>query len=192
MQPGRQRTLNDLVASWRWTARTANVANLRATDNLNWRNFALGGASAMLGAIVGLGIFATLQEGTKYLAVRLAAGGVALLAGGLAGLWKYLEYGTRAKKHESASRAYGNLVRRLDLELECTNPMTCEVARALREAMDAIDNDAPNVSPLVWIWAVDGVRKEREAQEQREPIDASTINRGAMSRIQRLWARLFK
>jgi hypothetical protein len=193
MQGGRQQTLNDLVVSWRWTARTANVANLRATDNLNWRNFALGGASATLGAIVALGIFATLQEGTKHLWVRLAAGAVAFLAAGLAGLWKYLDYGTRARRHESTSRAYGNLVRRIDLELECTNPMTCEVAQTLRAEMDAIDNDAPNVSPLVWHWAVDSVCQERATRgHNRELIDASTINRGAVSRMQRLWTRLFK
>src|SRR5438128_9554757 len=113
--------MNELLSSWRWTARTANVANLRATDTLNSRNFALGGTSAVLGAIVGLGIFATLQEGAVHLWIRIVAGGVAFLAAGSAGLWKYLKYGPRVEAHQTASREYGNLVRRIDLELKCAS-----------------------------------------------------------------------
>jgi hypothetical protein len=185
--------MDELLISWRWIARTANVANLRATDSLSWRNFALGGISATLGAIVGLGIFATLQEGTVHLWVRLVAGGVAFLAAGLAGLWKYLEYGSRAKAHEKASRAYGNLVRRIDLELECATPITCAIATDIRTALDKIDEESPNVAPLVWTWATEGVTQERRAREQNKPIvDASTINRGAISRLRRLWSLLFK
>jgi hypothetical protein len=185
--------MNDLLISWRWTARTANVANLRATDTLSWRNFALGGTSATLGAIVGLGIFATLQEGAHHLWVRLAAGGVAFLAAGLGALWKYLKYPSRVEEHQKASRQYGDLVREIDLELECVAPITCPVADRIRKTMDEIDDAAPNVSPLIWIWAVEGVAQERKAQEQNEPpIDASTVNRGAVSRVRRLWSRLFK
>jgi hypothetical protein len=185
--------MNELVSSWRWTARTANVANLRATDSLRWRNFALGGTSTTLGAIVGLGIFATLQEGTHHLWVRLAASGAAFLAAGLAALSKYLNYSPRVEEHRKASREYGDLVRRIDLERECVSPITCTVATTIRDAMDKIDDAAPNVSPFVWAWAVEGVAEERKAQERGErTVDASTINRGVTSRLQRLWARLFK
>ena len=169
------------------------MANLRATDSLSWRNFALGGTSATLGAIVGLGIFATLQEGAAHLWVRIVAGGVAFLAAGLAALWKYLNYGSRSEAHRKASRAYGDLVREIDVALQCTQPMTCEVVTKIREKMDKIDDDAPNVSPLVWVWAVEGVEQERQAMiERKPPVDASTINRGMASRVQRVSARLFK
>jgi hypothetical protein len=185
--------MKDLLVSWRWIARTANVANLRATDNLSWRNFALGGASATLGAIVGLGIFATLQEGTAHLWIRLTASGVAFLAAGLAALWKYLNYGPRVEEHRKASREYGNLVRLIDLELERDPAVTDAVAAQIRTTMDAIDTSAPNVSPLVWAWAAEGVAAERDAEGKGEPpVDASLINRGMASRLQRVWDRLFK
>jgi hypothetical protein len=183
--------MNELATSWRWTARTANVANLRATDSLSWRNFTLGGVSATLGAIVGLGIFATLQEGAHHLWIRLVAGGVAFLAAGLAALWKYMGYGPRIEEHRKASREYGDLVRQIDLELECVVPMTCEVATTLRHAMDEIDDAAPNVSPFIWLWATEGVAAERKALDDGSiVVDASTINRGALSRLKRLWSRL--
>jgi hypothetical protein len=184
--------VNELLTSWRWIARTANVANLRTTDSLSWRNFALGGLSATLGAIVGLGIFATLQEGTAHLWLRLTASGVAFLAAGLAALWKYLNYGPRVEEHRKASREYGNMVRLIDLELEGAAPVTDAVAAQIRKALDEIDKSAPNVSPLVWAWASEGVAAERTAREEGEPrVDASLINRGAISRLQRLQRLLF-
>jgi hypothetical protein len=185
--------MNELLKSWRWTARTANVANLRATDALNWRNFALGGVSAVLGAVVSLGIFATLQEGAHELWIRIVASGLAFLAASLAALWKYLNYSTRVKEHQAASRAYGNLVRQIDLELECNTPITSATAARIRKTMDKIDDASPNVSPFIWIWADEGVKQERAAvAKKRPPIDASTVNRGAWSRVQRLWVRLAK
>jgi hypothetical protein len=159
--------VNDLVASWQWAARTANVAHLRATDSLNWRNFALGGTSAILGAVVGLGIFATLQEGSHHLWVRIAAGGVAFIAAGLAALWKYLNYTTRADEHRKASRDYGQFVRQVDRELVCTTPITCDAADKIRNALDKIDAAAPNVSPFIWAWAVDGVLKRTTSTRRR-------------------------
>lgn len=185
--------MNELLESWRWTARTANVANLRATDSFDWRNFVLGGASATLGAIVGLGIFVSLQEGAHHLWIRLAAGGVTFLAAGLAALWKYLAYSGRAEGHRKASRDYGNLVRQIDLVLERHTPLTHEVAEDIRTTMDKIDNAAPNVPPFIWIWAVEGIAKERKAiEEEKPPGDASTENRGAFSRLRRLRYRLFE
>lgn len=185
--------MDELLKSWRWTARTANVANLRATDALNWRNFALGGISAVLGAVVSLGIFATLQEGAHELWIRIVASGVAFLAASLAALWKYLSYSTRAKEHQTASRAYGDLVRQIDLELESNTPITRPTAESIRKTMDEIDDAAPNVSPFIWIWAVEGIQQEQKAiAESQPPTDASTVNRGAWSRVQRLWDRLAK
>jgi hypothetical protein len=190
IQPGK---MAQLLESWRWIARTANVANLRATDSLNWRNFALGGTSTTLGAVVGLGIFATLQEGSHHPWVRIVAGGVTFLAAGLAALWKYLSYPTRAKEHQVASREYGNLVRLIDRELNSGTQITSAVAERIRKTMDRVDNASPNVSPFIWIWASEGVDAERKAiKAKRAPVDASTINRGALSRLARLQSRLLE
>jgi hypothetical protein len=185
--------LDKLLTTWRWNARTANVANLRTTDSLGWRNFVLGGTAAFLGAIVGLGIFATLESEKVALWVRIVAGAVAFSAAGLAALWKNLSYTSRIEEHRKASREYGDLVRQIDQQLNSGTQTTSAEVTSIREAMDKIDQAAPNVSPLTWMWAVAGVSEERKAREDDKPaVDASTVNRGAVSRLGRLWSRLFK
>jgi hypothetical protein len=180
------RNIKELLISWRWEARAANVAHLRATDSLSWRNFVLGGTSAALGAIVGLGIFATLQEGAHHLWVRIVAGGVAFLATGLAALWKYLSYSERVEKHRVASRDYGNIVRQIDLVLGL--PTITEVAaEKIRKAIDKTDTDSPNVSPFIWMGAVEAVDEERRT---KKAVDASTAKRGLETRLGRLWKRV--
>jgi hypothetical protein len=175
--------MNELLTEWRWTARKANVAHLRATDSLSWRNFVLGGASAVLGALVGLGVFANLQSGHLSLGIKLAAGGAAFAAAASAALWKYLDYGTRIEQHRNASREYGNMVRWIDQILQTQS----DTVETIRKAMDDIDRAAPNVSPATWVWAVDGVIKERA----NATVDATTIDRGVTSRLLRLFKRIF-
>jgi hypothetical protein len=180
--------LHELLTTWRWNSRTANVAHLRATDSLSFRNLALGGTAAVLGALVGLGVFATLQSSHVALGVRIAAGATAFAAAGSAALWKYLNYGARVEQHRVASRAYGNMVRQLDEVLKGDARITDEVVTHIRKQLDAIDTAAPNVSASIWIWAVTAVGK----QKARPSIDASTIDRGALSRVGRLFTRVVR
>ncbi len=186
------KTNAELLTAWRWTTRTANVAHLRATDSLGWRGFALGGLSAVLGAIVGLGIFATLQSSHVSVAVRIVAGATAFVAAGSAALFKYLNYSSRVEEHRDASRSYGNLVRELDQELISTTPIQDSVVTAVRAKLAEIDEKSSNVSPATWAWAVNGVADERAAQQRGDfSVDATTLDRGAWSRLGRLMKRLF-
>jgi hypothetical protein len=180
--------LHDLLNTWRWNSRTANVAHLRATDSLTFRNLALGGTAAVLGALVGLGVFATLQSSHVVLGVRIAAGAAAFAAAASAALWKYLNYGPRIEHHRKASRAYGNMVRELDEVLKSDRPVTKAVVTPIRKQLDKIDNAAPNVSGMIWVWAVAAVAKQKL---HPSTIDASTVDRGALSRVKRLLRWLF-
>jgi len=181
-----------LLESWRWKARTANVAHLRATDSLTWRNFALGGTAAVLGALVGLSVFASLQSSHMPLGVRIAAGATAFAAAGSAALWKYLGYGARVELHRSVSRSYGNTVRQLDDTLAHAHARghapSDDTIENIRKALDQIDTKAPNVSPSIWAWALSVI-----AIEQQVPgIDASGTGRGALSRAHRLLKRTLR
>jgi hypothetical protein len=174
---------------WRRDARTANVAHLRATDSLSWRDFALGGLTAFLSAVVGAGVFASLQGSQAPLGVRIGAGALALAAAGMAALGPYLNYGRRAERHRQASRAYGNLVREIDQALEGPNELSAAVVTAIREKIDKVDAAAPNVPPAIWTWAVGAVRKEEGAPAT---VDASSVDRGLKPRLKRLADRLFR
>lgn len=181
--------MTQLLENWRWLMRTANVAHLRATDALAWRNFALGGLTAFLGAVVGVGVFASLQGSHVPLGIRIAAGGVTLAAAGLASLRVYLDYGKRSEQHKDASRAYGILVREIDFTLQLgLNPVPEAMMTQIRGKMDQVEVTAPNVAPAIWVWAVEGVTKEQAGEAK----DASTIDRGLWSRLGRLGKRLLK
>lgn len=175
---------------WRRDARTANIAHLRATDSLSWRDFALGGLTAFLSAVVGAGVFASLQGSQAPLGVRIAAGALALAAAGMATLIPYLNYGRRAERHRQASRAYGNLVREIDQVLEGPlNQLSAAVVTPIREKIDKVDLAAPNVPPAIWMWAVGAVRKE---EDEPAKVDASSVDRGLKQRLKRLADRLVR
>jgi hypothetical protein len=78
------------------------------------------------------------------------------------------------------------MVRQLDQELNSETPTADGTATSIRMAMDDIDKAAPNVSAGIWVWAVTGVAKEKEDPT----IDATTIDRGARSRLTRFLKRL--
>jgi hypothetical protein len=180
------RVYDELLENWRRNARTANVAHLRMTDTLAWRDFALGGLTAFLSAVVGAGVFASLQGSQAPLGLRIAAGALALAAAGLAALGPRLRYGSRVEAHRTASRAYGNLVREIDQALRDSRSQSTADVTAIREGIDKADADAPNVSAAIWIWADSAVR----AEEGDPSVDASTIDRGLWPRLKRLSDRL--
>jgi len=143
-----------------------------------------------LGALVGLGVFATLQSSHVSLGVRIAAGGAAFAAAGSAALWKYLDYPPRIDAHCKASRSYGNLVREIDIELQASQTQVTEEAMTtIRQAFDQVDSDAPNVSTTIWLWAVSAVARERDDEDHP---NATTIERGALPGLKRLSTRLLR
>jgi hypothetical protein len=170
----------ELLEDWRWVARRANVAHLRATDTFGSRYVRIGGAAVVLAAITSSTVFATLDDGNE--GWRLAAAIVGLLSAALAGLNTFLRYGERVEMHRRAARQYGNIVRRIHELLVCSpDSGLCTVIEQLRAEMDAIDNDAPNVPGYVWIWAVDGVALEQTG----ELDDASSHRRGFFDWLRR-------
>ncbi|HWJ51086.1 MAG TPA: SLATT domain-containing protein [Solirubrobacteraceae bacterium] len=178
--------MHDLIEDWRWELRTASVAHSRTTDVYGWRNFALGGFTAVLGAVVGASVFASLQGTQVALWIRIVAGAITIVAAALAALRGYLQYESRAERHRAASREYGNLVRELDLMLRRGDPIEHPAVAGVRAKVDEIDMKAPNVPPAIWAWAVHGVKGERDATV----ADASIAFRGIQSRTARTWHRV--
>lgn len=170
----------ELLETWRWVARRANVAHLRATDTFSTRYVRVGGAATVLAAVVSSTVFATLGESVDEW-VRVLAASLGLLSAALAGLNTFLRYGERVEMHRRAARQYGGIVRRIHELLTCHSESNlCPEIEKLRADFDAIDNDAPNVPAYVWVWAVDGVALE----QQRLLDDASSHARRRFD-----WAR---
>jgi hypothetical protein len=167
-------------------ARTANVAHLRATDSMGWRNFTLGAIVTVLSAVVASTGFATLHTTDPSLRGILA--GFVMLAAALSALQTYMRYGNRAAQHREASRNYGVVVRQVALTQEklrhaarLTADIQAEIA-AIEKALDAADRAAPNVSPFIWAWAVASVDASRTDGDLDDRA-ATTLNRGLWPRI---------
>jgi hypothetical protein len=183
--PNAHSTFNWLGAQAR-DARTANVAHLRATDSMAWRNFTLGATTAMLSAVIASTGFATLHNDDPTLRGVLA--GFVMLAAALSGLQTYMRYGNRAAQHREASRNYGVIVRQISLAQEklreagqLTPEIQAQIA-ATEHALDAADRAAPNVPPFIWAWAVKSVDASR-ADGDLDDREATTLNRGLWPRI---------
>jgi hypothetical protein len=173
---------------WRAEARTANVAHLRATDSLNWRNFSLGAIAVMLATATGTSVFATLQHDVTIW-VRVLVATLIVVSAMLTALQTYMRYGSRAEAHQRASRDYGNVVREitevLDTHLAAT--ALAERTHAIRRELDKIDDAAPNVAPYLWSWAVNSCAVS--AATGRDP---STIGRGLGPRLRWMWTHSFR
>jgi len=176
------------LTGWRTEARTANVAHLRATDSLNWRNFSLGATAVMLATATGTSVFATLQHNVT-LWVRVVVATLIVLSAVLTALQTYMRYGSRAESHQRASRDYGNAVREITEVLEAQLDPGALAARtdAIRLELNKIDGAAPNVSPYLWSWAVHAVEVS-----QRTGRDASTVARGLGPRLRWMWRHSFR
>jgi hypothetical protein len=168
-----------MIGNWMRQTRQANVAHLRATDSLNWRNFGFATLTVVFTTAVGSSVFATLEKNVTTW-VRVVAASVSVLAAILTGLQSSLRYGSRAEAHRRAAREYGNVFRELeDLQQAHLAPeQQQERIEEIRRKLDKIDEDAPNVSAYLWAWAVSSVQRVEETGE-----DPSTIDRGIWPRI---------
>ncbi|MBV9213471.1 MAG: SLATT domain-containing protein [Actinobacteria bacterium] len=177
----------ELLELWRRQARRANIAHLRATDSLTWRNRALGGVAVVSATVTGSSLFGSVQSGHLAPGWRIAAAATAVLLAGVAALWRSLDYGSRITSHEQAGRDYGNAVRRIDrLMGEPASPALERAMSDLEHELAHIDERAINVPAGIWLWA-DWAVEEAEADPR---LDPSTLGRGLLSRIRRTIRRM--
>lgn len=173
--------VDELLQEWHVRVRRANVAHLRATDRLSWRNFGLGGTATVLAAVVSSSVFGTLQEAVAT-ELRVVVASVSLLSAGLIGLNTYLRYGERVEAHRRASRGYGSVDRDID-KLKAAQPAEPKLNERVTEIgrrLDEIDDQAPNVPIRVWRWAVNAV--ELEGTEGNKVLDASCVSHWSQKR----------
>lgn len=164
-----------LLDRWWLQCKRANVAHLRATDSLTWRNYALSVSTAVVSTVVGSSVYAALQSNTAG-GVQFAVASLSVVAAALAGVQNVLRYGTRAEKHRRASRDYG-IVMRWIREVQADPPAEGihKAVEQMRRRLDEIDLEAPNVPADIWVWAVCAVQKE--ICDTTGATDASTVGR---------------
>jgi hypothetical protein len=142
-----------VLSGWYRRARESQFAHYAAASRYAILARLLGIPSVALSAVAGTALFATLQEESASVGLRLALGLVSVLAGVLAALQTFLGFGERADRHRAAGSAYGAVRREIE-QYHAVPPRTAEavevVMNRLRERLDAIAGKAPDVPDRTW------------------------------------------
>jgi SMODS and SLOG-associating 2TM effector domain family 4 len=142
-------TTEELLQDWYRRARENQFAHYEALKPLASANYKLGIPVAILSALVGTSIFATLQHETA-IGFRIGVGFVSVLAAVLASIQTFLRFTERAEKHRAAAARYGALRRELEAVISKGGPFEDKVVQGLREKLDAISSESLEIPESIW------------------------------------------
>jgi len=144
---------DELLRRWHRRLRVSQTAHYEAAKPLSRANYILGVPVALLSALVGTSVFATL-EASPDTRVKIAIGAASLLAATLSGLQTFLRFDERAEKHRTVAARCGKLVRQIEQIIATSSSSSSEVSEeiltSLREAYDKITEDAPKTSSKMY------------------------------------------
>lgn len=144
--------LDDLLREWQSRASLALYAYNRAATRCRAWDTRLGGLIAILTAIVGTSVFATLQNDVSV-GAKIAVGLVSVLAALVAGVQAFATLSKRAFEYERAARSYGAIRREIE-EMRLVHRDDPEAlaacVRTLRSRLDDAAREAPNAPPGIW------------------------------------------
>lgn len=172
-----------VLRGWYRRARESQFAHYRSASRYAILARLLGIPSVALSALAGTALFASLQEETASVDLRLALGLISVLAGVLAALQTFLGFGERADRHRATGSAYGAVRREIE-QYHAVPPRTAEAVETMmnrvRERLDAIAEKAPDVPDRTWDKAWKRASQTasygalRDEHEQRRRVEPST------------------
>jgi hypothetical protein len=141
-----------LLLKWSERARANQLQHWEAARYYDSANLALGGPAAVLSAVVGTTVFATLDKQVDF-KVQLAVGATSVLAAILVALQTFLRLSEKAEKHRGTAAAYSSVRRKIEVTLSLRDgsqePLTRTVEEVLRE-LDNLAESAPTVPRHIW------------------------------------------
>jgi hypothetical protein len=143
------KSLEQLLADWRRRARESQFAHYEAVKPLVRANTSFGVVAVVLSTFVGTSLFATLESQSTS-SFRLLIGFISVLAAVLSSLQTFLRYSERAEKHRAAGARFGSLRREIELVQAKGPPYDEARIETLREKLDSISSEAPEISEIVW------------------------------------------
>jgi len=139
----------DLLHRWLKRARESAFAHYAAEERCSHLHYLLGVPAAILAAIVGTAVFASLDTAVDT-RIKIAVGFTSIVAAVLSGIQTFLRYSERADRHRVAASKYGAIRRHLEQLLIYPDQVTYSVVDEIRKALDALSADAPNISAKLW------------------------------------------
>jgi hypothetical protein len=129
-------------------ARAHNIA----AERFGQRNTLLGMPTAVIAAVVGSSIFASLSSNEKNLYLMIITGALSILAAVLSALQTFLKYSEIAQSHKMAKDGYESISRKIDnLKLQMAGALATsrpDAVKALQGISDELD-DLGKSSPII-------------------------------------------
>jgi hypothetical protein len=129
-----------------------SASSLRTVKQLYQYNMWLGIPAALLSAIIGTSIFATLKQDV-VMWVKITAGVTSLTAAALASLQTVLKFSEHASQHHDVAASYGAINRSIEVA-QAFPPNSKEQAQALmldlQKRMDDLPKQAPAIPDRLW------------------------------------------
>ena len=143
-----------LLDKWYKRIRESQFSHFQAENHYAKLHFRIGCAATISTIVVGSSFFGAYEMNPGH-QMKLILGLFSLVAIILTGLQTFLDYSDRAKKHQIAATGYGALRRKIE-QLKtylATDTVSFELAdeiNNLREKIDALSGDAPNIPHSIW------------------------------------------
>lgn len=137
-----------LLNTWKKNLTIVRETQYVTSQDLSKANYFFGIPIAVLSAILGTSILATIQESVNT-NLKIAAGLVSLLIAALAGIHTLMRFEERAEKHRKIGARCAALIREIDETLaysEKSKDVPRDAVKSIRERYDEISLDAPPTS----------------------------------------------
>lgn len=144
--------IKELLRSWNRRAVIALDAHYDAARHYSRRHYWFGVPAAVLSAIVGSTVFASLEHDVdsrlRFLVATLSMAAAILIA-----LQTFLGYSERAEKHRMTGARYGATSRELEVlltEPEETLKTKTKLVESTRQRLDTLAAEAPSIPNAIW------------------------------------------
>jgi hypothetical protein len=141
------------LAHWQERALVAFFAHNSAADRCKAWDTRLGGAVAILTAVVGTSIFATVDNDPST-AAKIVAGVVTVAAAIASGIQAFAGLSKRIEDYQQAARRYGSIRREIE-QLRATFAQNGAVPDAqvtrIRTLLDTAAENSPNAPKRIWL-----------------------------------------
>jgi hypothetical protein len=142
-----------LLRTWLKRARESQFAHYAADRRLTLRHYYIGIPAAILSAVVGTSVFASLNESVDTWA-KILVGLIAVVAAVLTSLQTFWRFSEQADRHRKAAGTYSGIRREIESQLVFQDRINFEVAEGIRKKIDVLAAEAPSISKKDWDAAV--------------------------------------
>jgi hypothetical protein len=142
----------DTLLHWLRNAKRSQKGNYGAAQFYGSLNMWLGIPAAILAAVVGTSVFATLESDVEPI-WKIVAGLISIVAAILSSLQTFLALGDRSAKHRAAAAEYGAIKREIEeitLTLKSSGRVPADLLGQVRKKLDDLARETPQVPNRIW------------------------------------------